>query len=391
MPGTIDNILLQDSWSEKDLELLKDACLSDGDLLDDVRRRRTLQNGIRGSIHAATSDAEALVLHALSTSTQADHLTGEELNRAREWGDGLDATLSRHPAVSTILKQIRVDAAVFEEAWDASSVEVTHNAAERGKTRLIDRLPKRRISRLRPVVRWSAGIAAGLIIVVTFSILSRVNETVSNVNSIQTAPGELRLVNLDDGTEVRLLGDSHLEYATTEDGFERSVRLTGNAFFDVEPDAVSFRVETANAVTTVHGTSFGVSARKGVTEVTLVTGKVSLSSASDGSLTVLLNPGQMSRISANGAPSSPEVVSLSEALSWTGLFIFRNTPLPEITGTLSRELHVRILLSAELETETLTGTFSREQAADDILNVIAAALGARLDFEESTSTYSLLL
>ena len=77
-----------------------------------------------------------------------------------------------------------------------------------------------------------------------------------------TAPtGERLAATLPDGSTVELNSGARLSYARAFGGKARTVRLTGEAFFDVAHDAQKpFMVKTFNADVTVLGTRFNVRA-----------------------------------------------------------------------------------------------------------------------------------
>src|SRR5690606_33977284 len=84
------------------------------------------------------------------------------------------------------------------------------------------------------------------------------------IPSIQkgTAPGEKLQVILPDGTRVWLNSVSELEFPEHFGSKERSVSLSGEAFFEVAKDSIRpFRVVANGTVTTALGTSFNVEAK----------------------------------------------------------------------------------------------------------------------------------
>jgi len=376
MSEAVEHILLKDFWSDEDRSALRAAFVDDPSLSDMLRNWTSLRGEIRRSMHNVTSGMESFVDYAIATSTVADVFGVDDTRAALSREAEIEAAIARHPAVSVLLESIRDDATVFDLTWN-ESIRSTRTRP--------NRTPMVRRSSLRPLVRWSYGIAAGLALVVALSVLLRTDGR--NGVSVSSGSTETRVLNLEDGSVVRLMPNSSLDY---DEDFGRNMSLSGEAFFDVSHSTSIFTVRTENAVVTVHGTSFGITSRDNETQVTLVAGSVSFSSVLDPSLSVELRPGQSSRILGTGTPSDPVNVDISNALSWTDLFIFRDTPLPQIVNTLSRELDVTIILSSELESETVTGTFSTDQTANEILDVIAAALGARVTYDKATITYTLL-
>jgi ferric-dicitrate binding protein FerR (iron transport regulator) len=198
--------------------------------------------------------------------------------------------------------------------------------------------------------------------------------------TLRTAEGEVRLIEMADGSTARLMGGSELTYADPAKGgvFTRRARLTGRAFFDIAPDRRAFTLETPTALTTVLGTTFGVRADDAATEVVLVTGRVSLASRAARERFVVLEPGQRSRVAAGALPSTPAPVDLAEALDWTGLFIFRAALLADAVSRLSAHYEVPVSLAPELAADSISGTFGQDQPLEEILRTLAATLAAEV-------------
>ncbi|EON78533.1 anti-FecI sigma factor, FecR [Lunatimonas lonarensis] len=109
----------------------------------------------------------------------------------------------------------------------------------------------------------------------------------------QNPYGIKSLITLTDGSKVHLNAGSSIAYPKEFGSEARVVRLTGEAFFEVEPEFERpFIVETGNARVEVLGTSFNVNQQDGGNiSVALVTGKVRVKDES-GSL-VNLEPNEM--------------------------------------------------------------------------------------------------
>ena len=95
---------------------------------------------------------------------------------------------------------------------------------------------------------------------------------------IVSALTDNKLLNLPDGSLVRLRKGSMLAFPATFSKKERNVQLTGQAFFDVKPDRDHpFRIMTGKTVIEVKGTSFLVNAGAQADRVVVASGKVMVS------------------------------------------------------------------------------------------------------------------
>jgi ferric-dicitrate binding protein FerR (iron transport regulator) len=196
--------------------------------------------------------------------------------------------------------------------------------------------------------------------------------------TITTEAAEVRLVEMGDGSIARLMGGSRLSYVPPEkaSSLDRRAELTGRAFFDIANADAGFVVKTPTAQVTVLGTLFGVRADDDEAEVVLASGRLSLSPRDAPSHTVLLQPGQMSKVRRASPPSAPVDVRVSEQLSWTELFVFASTPLEDIARQLAEHYQMPITVHSDLSHERVTGTFTWDQPLHEILQTVASSLGA---------------
>ncbi len=243
------------------------------------------------------------------------------------------------------------------------------------------------IVRLRPLMRWAAGIAAVLAIIVGYHYWSSSMSTVPvNVNAdsfainvpdsvnqvtITTADGRAKQVKeemtldkpvekvtpaqlmalsvprgqdyhltLADGTQVWLNAESRLEFPDRFNGKTREVRLSGEAYFEVKKDAKRpFIVHSDYLTTRVLGTSFNVrvySSRDAA--VTLVNGRVQVKA---GDKAQMLSPGQQTSLAKTGL--EVKTVDTYPITQWKeGFFYFDNQTLFFIMQELSRWYGVNV-------------------------------------------------
>jgi transmembrane sensor len=124
------------------------------------------------------------------------------------------------------------------------------------------------------------------------------------------------LISLPDGSKVYLNRNSKFTYGKIFGKHHRDVTLSGEAFFEIAPDASKpFIIDAGNAKVKVVGTSFNVitNNHESTVEVFVKTGKVTLSDNSE-SQSIQLEPGFVGTM--NSKTSEKKVNSDPNYLSW---------------------------------------------------------------------------
>lgn len=400
MDDQIEHIVFSSELSAEQLDELRRALASDANLADLYRRWQRLHTSVRDDLENGLGDPRLFVLLALYHGGHADQLTADEIAIVADGIDQFENVLRNRPALALIAADIVDAASQFSAMWDANvsdehlyeSILVKDGSTARdpadGKTETVRRMrkrtgepalrPARRPTRQTSAARWTVRIAIGLSIVVFAFVLTQVLQRENGMVTVETSEAETTIVELSEGSRVRLLESSRLSYPHPQSisPLNRQAEIEGRAYFEIAPDERGFIVKTSNARVTVLGTTFGVESRNRVTEVVLTDGRLTLSSESRISDFVVLEPGQLSRVSADGAPIEPIDVDVSDRLVWTGLFIFKSTPMRSISERLSGHFGVPILVDQALVDERVTGTFEQNQPLQAILDVIADAIGA---------------
>jgi len=373
----IENIILGDAISKAELAALEEACASDDTLSAEIRLWAALRARVGEAFQAELPESRVLVLFALSEADASGELTPEERALADSIRDRIQASPSGD-TIRVILDRIREEARSFDAAWEEATVPETAPVHKRTR---FDRAPIRRIFAPAPLVRWGYALAAVLAVAVITVVLLREQVSTPETWTYSALAGQTHIVNLPDGSSVRLVDGARLSHRVDGASFDRQVTLEGRAFFDVEKGDTRFVVQTANARISVFGTSFGVDSNPGqrITEVVLVSGSVRLESSGPASGPVFLQPGQFSRVIGDDAPLEPSDVDVGRALSWTDLFIFRSTRLDEAMQRLSDSYEVEIVVDDAVADRTVTGTFTREQGLDSILDAVASALNVQVE------------
>lgn len=372
MSPYLDQIIGSDHFTEAERSAIRDAVRRDPKLKEAVASWAQLAGHVSNRWAEDVPSRNVLVLLALKETLPRSILNDDESKDLAEAGRRLEDIMSGHPAVATILDRIRDDAASFHASWDAVLGSRSDRAAQSSV-----RKPMR-------LVRTALSVAA-VIALFAIGIRQFTPNATSPVPQVVTAMGEMKTVTLDDGTTVRMHPGSSL---TWSDEFERTLTFEGAAFFDVTASPEPFIVHTSHSQTTVLGTSFGIRTLPDAkTEVTLVSGRVSVSSSGNADQVAVLEPGQQSIISSSRV--TVENVELNTALNWSELIVFRDTQMKKVAKTLAERFAVTITVADDLQKTPLTGTFDQSRGIHAILDIIAAALGADLDIQKEGSAYHL--
>lgn len=161
-------------------------------------------------------------------------------------------------------------------------------------------------------------------------------QEMASVVLMTTPRGKDCHLTLSDGTRVWLNADSKLEFPEQFRGARRTVRLSGEAYFEVAKDSRHpFVVETEYLTTTVLGTSFNVRAYTvSDASVTLVEGRVQVASPSVRK-PVVLKPGQ--RLDVVGSRFSMNTVNTyAYTQRKEGFFYFPDDTMRQIMVELGR-------------------------------------------------------
>jgi ferric-dicitrate binding protein FerR (iron transport regulator) len=198
-----------------------------------------------------------------------------------------------------------------------------------------------------------------------------------------TASENVQTVTLPDGSLVTMRKGSVIEFPEEFSRRQRTVNLSGEAFFEVIKDAAKpFLVSSGNSRTEVTGTTFSVHTDnvKQVTEVILASGSVIVSFESKPDEGVLLSPGEKAVLSESASTIEKSINSDPNFLAWkTHVIRFDNTALPDAFKVLTHVYGAGFRLSGgTFENCRITATFEH-QSLESILNVFKATLNLQLN------------
>jgi transmembrane sensor len=198
--------------------------------------------------------------------------------------------------------------------------------------------------------------------------ISRPEKQTAVQQKISTPNGARTQFMLPDSSIIWLNSGSELLFPSNFDG-ERSVQLTGEAYFEVKKGETPFLVSTVYGDVEVKGTSFNVKAyRDDSFETTLVEGKVNVLAENGDEVT--LRPGYQAVYTQNRF--QVDNVETDIHTSWTeGQLIFRKEYLPKMAHRLERWYNVKIELDNDKRLENIHYTATIEmESFSEVLNLL---------------------
>ncbi len=166
------------------------------------------------------------------------------------------------------------------------------------------------------------------------------SEIVLAMNDLKTPRGGEFHIILEDSTEVWLNAESSLEYPEVFGETERSVKITGEAYFKVAKDPKRpFFVSSYGQLIRVYGTEFGISSypEDDFVYTTLVEGKIGVLPDKTSSSVLYLSPDHQSVYAKGSGETVVNAVNAKLITSWKeGQFIFEDQTFRQIMVSLSR-------------------------------------------------------
>lgn len=237
-------------------------------------------------------------------------------------------------------------------------------------------------SQLKALFIWGQRVAAILFIPLLVAYLLQVlipEKQDIRMLEVRTNPGMTTSLTLPDGTKVNLNSESSLVYPDSFEGEFRSVRLEGEAFFEVVKNPEKRFVVTTphNASVEVWGTSFNMEAFRwdSIVSTTLISGKVAFISKSG---QVDIKPGEKLVYNIQTNRSDIYQTSGEAEISWKdGMIIFKKTPFEEALRMLTKRFNVDFVVSNnKYVKDFFTGSFTNHRL-EQILDIFNASSGIK--------------
>ncbi len=199
--------------------------------------------------------------------------------------------------------------------------------------------------------------------------------------TVSSLGGRSSSVELPDGSQVWLNGESSVVYSSRYGAGNRLIRLQGEAFFKVETNKKApFIVQANDIEVRALGTSFNVDvySKEKPARVTLEEGSIQITHAGE---SMLLKPGEQAIIGRNGIELSQ--VDAQLFTSWhTGNLVFKNETLKVITERLGRIYSVDFIFeTADLQGFRYRGSVSFDNSILKALEMLQLSTGIRYEIQ----------
>lgn len=182
-----------------------------------------------------------------------------------------------------------------------------------------------------------------------------------------------RMVTLTDHSTVWLNAHAVL-YVRKDYATHRQVQLTGEGYFDIMPQAQNpFQVQTGNVTTTVLGTAFNIERIDSSCRVSLVKGKVRVTTGTGADTSsVLLQPGETAFAGELQTPLTTGNTAVQDIAAWThGDLVLNQVSLQEALHKISNKYGITIKADeALLQGRDVSGTYSHGDTWDKVLTQV---------------------
>jgi ferric-dicitrate binding protein FerR (iron transport regulator) len=243
----------------------------------------------------------------------------------------------------------------------------------------------------RPVetksVSWTSRIAAAIallaVVGIGFYMASDYSDP-TDINALANVEPAANFISLEDGTKVWLEKDSKLEYPEAFGSDERTVALTGNAYFMVEKDQQRpFRINADGHMIEVLGTAFEVTTDDGMTSVSLVEGSVQCLFNGDKGKKQLLSPKHTMMLGRD----TVEMVAWDNPIKYTRFMrhdlSFTDEPLAQVMATIAMAYDIKYKFKdPEVRSRRFTGRF-HDKSLEEVMSLIATTLDFKFTIKGS--------
>ena len=201
-----------------------------------------------------------------------------------------------------------------------------------------------------------------------------------------TAKNSIEIVQLPDHSTVSLNKNSRIVYLHRANSDKRVVRLSGEAFFDVQKNPQKpFVVKTGDTEVRVLGTSFNVKSKGQTVEVAVSSGKVNFGNGHDG-ITLIANEKGIYR---KGKFSKESLIGYNHIAWKTGEVVFSNNTLQEVAKMLNDSFdEIKDVQIKTNDAQTRITTKFKTKSLPDIFDELSVHFNKKFTLHEGTLVIS---
>ncbi len=195
---------------------------------------------------------------------------------------------------------------------------------------------------------------------------------------VTTLKGQHTQFLLPDDSQVRLNANSTVKYKPFWWHINRSLSLTGEAFFNVKKGS-EFSVLADGTTTQVLGTTFNVYSRKGKVEVSCFTGLVRVTRDHN---SVELKPNEKVNVTENGLLAKDMLSSDNRVNAWLRSELYwEATPLDQVFYDLELQYNIEFEIDQNINVSQLkySGYYKMEQSVENVLNLVCKPFGIKYE------------
>ncbi|PUV24984.1 FecR family protein [Sphingobacterium athyrii] len=185
---------------------------------------------------------------------------------------------------------------------------------------------------------------------------------------------------LSDGTRVWVNSESELTYKANFEKNERTVRLKGEAYFEVAKDTKRpFVVEANDLNVQAIGTAFDINSYKPNAKVLLTEGRLKVNGQEN---EIFIDAGNGVKMINSQLVAFP-IPDMEEATAWKdGYFYFENKSMQQILDELSRWYGIKIDSNVSLDKRRYKGGIKRDVTLAEVCNLLKDLTGYQLTIDK---------
>jgi transmembrane sensor len=191
-----------------------------------------------------------------------------------------------------------------------------------------------------------------------------------------------RFFTLPDGSKVVLHANSQLKLSTDFNRSNRTVYLTGEAYFDVTHNSSSpFIIYTGKVKTTVLGTAFNIQAWPGQKDIIVSVSRGKVRVEDQNKLIAVLTPEKQVTYNTETSVAGEQQVEATEMMGWLQQDVtFDEMSFKDLAVLLSKRFGTDIkFANPELENCRFTGRFSGTETLEEVMRTLSLTSNTRYD------------